>query len=150
MCGAVCRLVSSQCLHADGSWRLRSCNCLFLSKVINLRLSSPNSCQLSQKLWKYNIFGISASSSEGIEIDPTVSELLGGGGGGDGTGSTSLQPRFNLKKTKLKKLSRKMLKLGVNVGYSNHVIFFFFCKGPWLCCVLTGSGAVCESWVLST
>ena len=93
-----------------------------------MRLSSPNSCQLSQKLWKYNIFGISASSSEGIEIDPTVSELLGGGGGGDGTGSTSLQPRFNLKKTKLKKLSRKMLKLGVNVGYSNHVIFFFFAR----------------------
>lgn len=26
----------------------------------------------------------------------------------------------------------------------------WFSEAPWQCCVLTGSPAVCESWVLST
>lgn len=64
---------------AAGSQLVRSYNCLFRSKAIILRLPSPNSCQLSQKLWKCNIVGISASSSDWIEIDPRVSKLLGGG-----------------------------------------------------------------------
>lgn len=68
-----------QFLHANGSWLLKIYYCLFLSKVIISRLSPPNSCQLSQKLRKYNIFGISASSSDWIEISPTVSKLLGEG-----------------------------------------------------------------------
>lgn len=52
-----------QFLHAADSW-LFFYNCFFsFSKVIILRLLFPNSCQLSQELWKY-IFGISASLSD--------------------------------------------------------------------------------------
>lgn len=66
-----------QFLHPASSWLLKSYNCLFFGKVIILRLFPPNSCQLSQELWKY-IFGISASLSDWFEIHPTVSKLLSG------------------------------------------------------------------------
>lgn len=66
---------AGRCLYADRSCLLKSYNCLFLSKVIIFRLSSPNSCQLWQKLWKYNIVGIYASSPDWIETNPTVSKL---------------------------------------------------------------------------
>lgn len=87
---------------AAGSQLVRSYNCLFRSKAIIPRLPSPNSCQLSQKLWKCNIVGISASSSDWIEIDPRVSKLLGGGGsgGGSGAGSTSHRSHFDRGKKK--------------------------------------------------
>lgn len=78
-------------LRVAGSCLLKSYNCLFLSKVIILRLFSPNSCQLSQELWKY-IFGISASLSVGLKSIQQFQCCLVGGGGRDRTGSTSHQP----------------------------------------------------------
>lgn len=137
---------------AAGSQLVRSYNCLFRSKAIILRLPSPNSCQLSQKLWKCNIVGISASSSDWIEIDPRVSKLLGGGERGRQWGrqhKSSLSFWQGKKKThaKLEELSREVLNLGVNVRYWNRVICSW---APWQGWVLTGSAEGWESRVLST
>lgn len=139
---------------AAGSQLVRSYNCLFRSKAIIPRLPSPNSCQLSQKLWKCNIVGISASSSDWIEIDPRVSKLLGGGGAGEAVGQAAQVIALILtgekkKKThpKLEELSREVLNLGVNVRYWNRVICSW---APWQGWELTGSAEGWESWVLST
>lgn len=68
---------SSYMLMGPGSWKVT----IAFPSVRSLSWGSPNSCQLSQKLWKSDIFGISASSSDWIEIDPAVSKLLGRGEG---------------------------------------------------------------------
>lgn len=110
-------------VSAGGSCLWRRYDCLFCRRVIISRVSCPNSCQLSQKLWKYSIFGISAALPDIIEIIVRALKLFGGGEeelmrqAARVIGLVLAGEKKNT--TKLKRLNGEVIKLGLNVRYLN-------------------------------